>query len=235
MLFLAGCAMQENNMAQNAAVKINEQNISYQSDGIAVNGIECSPKNAGASSPAIVLTGGDGVDLEMLKPVCEAFAGEGLVALAHDNVNGTAMGNIDAVATAVDWLRKDNGTRKVSLWAHSSGTIFSFFAAYERRDISAFVETSGHFQIPICDSRATSIGDGNCDAYLDEFPAPILIVHGMNDSVVPVQFAYAFSQRLGGVNKTHEMIIVPGAKHEFMNERAGVISKEAEFIKSNSE
>ena len=218
--------------------------IQYAAGPFNVSALWCEPTGANASTPGIVLTGGDGVTLDLLRPACEAFAKKGLVALAHDNVpNGTLGDNADAVMAGAEKLRADSPARPVALWAHSSGTIFSFFAAYgleaQGITISAFIDTSGHMQLPICDNRnQTSVNFGGqeqpCLAWLNEFPSAILVVHGLNDTVVAPDFAYAFAARLSADGIEHEQAYVLGAKHEFMLDRTWVLEKEAAFVKAHA-
>jgi hypothetical protein len=217
-------------LGMNAQPGVSVAEDDYQYGSFLVHALICGPSSGNATN-GIVLTGGDGVTLEKLRPACESFASKGFVALAHENVNGTAMDNIQIVETGILHLRLERPNLKsVALWAHSSGTIYSVFAAYDQRNISAFIETSGHFQVPLCDSRNGT--EENCAAYLDEFPAPIMVVHGDNDSVVAPSFAYAFEKRLAALNMAHSMLIVPGAAHEFMLDKPGVLDAEAEFIRN---
>ncbi len=218
------------------------RNISYPINLTNVSALWCEPKNVNISTPGIVLTGGDGVTLEKLRPVCEAFAKKGIIAIAHDNVNGSIGDNVEAISAGAMLLRQTSANRPVSLWGHSSGTIFSFFAAYslaaDNVRISAFVETSGHFQLPICDNTNEQMVSYNgqnqpCMAYLDEFPSPIMIVHGLNDSVVSPDFAYALAARLAQDNIAHDQAYVPDAAHEFMTNYTWVLEKEVVFVKNN--
>ncbi len=227
LIIIAGCA---GNGAGSQVVAV--QDVSYPSGSFSVPGLLCQPAHADNRTMAVVLTGGDGVNLAMLRPVCEAFASKGLVALAHENVNGSIGDNVQAVADAVAWLHKRNESMGVALWAHSSGTIFSVFAAYERPDVKAFVDTSGHMQIPLCDKRLDA--SPNCAAYLEEFPAPIFVVHGQDDQVVNVSFAQNFAGRLQELGKPYKLLIVPGAGHEFMIDKPGVLDAETAFILNRS-
>lgn len=205
-------------------------NSTYKAGNFDVAYTICKMGDGGENG--IVITGGDGVTLEKLLQVCDAFARQGVVALAHENVNGTLGENVMAVERGVEELREKNaGLKSVALWAHSSGTIFSTFAAY-RSNISAFVETSGHFQIPLCDSRA--FPSDYCAAYLEEFPSPVMIVHGGADKVVDVGFARAFQRRLDALGKPNSILIVEGGAHEFLIDREAVAESEAEFVKNAS-
>ena len=86
-------------------------------------------------------------------------------------------------------------------------------------------------QIPICDAPGSpSPSGGACLAYWSQFKAPIMIVHGMNDTVVDVSFAQAFSDRLSTIGKFHRLLRVPNAGHEFMLDRPGVLDVEAAFL-----
>lgn len=217
--------------------------IQYAAGPFNVSALWCEPIGANSATPGIVLTGGDGVTLDKLRPACEAFAKKGLVALAHDNVNGSMGDNVEAVAAGAKKLRANAPTRPITLWAHSSGTIFSFFAAYELEvrgiTISAFIDTSGHMQLPICDNRGEQTAELNgqvspCLAYLNEFPSPVLVVHGLNDTVVAPEFAYAFTARLQADGIEHEQAYVLDAKHEFMLDHDWVLEKEAAFVKAHA-
>ncbi len=231
ILIFAGCTGQ--NPA--GAPQISVVDMNYSAGGMRISAERCQPANATADTPAVVLTGGDGVDVKKLRPVCEEFARQGFVALAHDNVNnGSVEQNVQAVVGGIDELTQERAQRKVALWAHSAGTIFSAFAAFMRpAQVSAFVETSGHMQIPICDTP-NGVRDEDCLAYWSEFPAPILIVHGLNDTVVDPSFAQAFNARLERMGKAHQMRLVDGKGHEFMMDRPDVVRQEVEFLKNNS-
>ena len=71
-------------------------------------------------------------------------------------------------------------------------------------------------------------------AYLSQFPSPIMIVHGLNDSVVTPDFAYAFAARLTQDNIPHIQAYVPDGVHEFMTDRECVLEKEVDFVTNNS-
>jgi len=245
-LLLLGCAQTaggkaEANGAKNLSIEVKEIGYTSDTSGEMISAILCSPVNASEKTAAVVLTGGDGVTAEKLRSVCEAFARKGIIALAHDNVNGSLAQNVEAVVGAVDYFEGDYGgsKRPISLWAHSAGTIFSILAAYERPDIRAFVETSGHMQIPVCDSlsspgAAAEFGGGQCIAYLEDFPAPIYVVHGSDDTTVPLSYAQAFATRLKTLGKPYDTLYVSGGKHEFLTDREYVLDKEVAFIENNS-
>ncbi len=217
--------------------------IQYTSGAFNVSALWCEPIDANASTPGIVLTGGDGVTLDLLRPACEAFAKKGLVALAHTEVNGSLGDNVDAVVAGAKKLRASSPNRPIAIWGHSSGTIFSFFAVYELQaqnvKVSSFIDTSGHMQLPICDNRSqTSVSLGGqeqpCLAYLNEFPSSVLIIHGLNDTVVPPDYAYEFAARLTADGIEQDQVYVRDAKHEFMLDRAWVLEREAAFVKAHA-
>ena len=224
LLFL-GC------LGSDSRPNVKTENVQYVSGNTSINGLLCQPDIPYGKATAVVLTGGDGVTLEALKPVCEAFASRGLTALAHDNVNGTIGDNVEAVSDALVYLQNRFPSMPRALWAHSSGTIYSVFAAYEQRNITSFVETSGHFQIPLCDRASDHPPPGGCAAYLEEFPAPVLVVHGQMDPVVNVSYAGAFASRLQGVGIPYGEIIVPDGVHEFLTDRPYVADEEAAFMR----
>lgn len=232
-LLLSGCTQTPVSGASNISFSnFTLQPITYPSRNTSVHALLCAPSSTPTAS--VILTGGDGVTLEKLQPVCVAFAQQGLLALAHENLNASAGDNIIAIESAVDYLGDHYPRLPVALWAHSSGTIFSAFAAFDRPSIAAFVETSGHFQIPICDNKLLQPTD-QCIAYWTDFPAPILIVHGEADQVVPVSFAKQLDARLSADGISHDVLLVPGAAHEFMTDQPGMAQKEAQFIVSSAQ
>jgi dienelactone hydrolase len=234
-LFLAGCILEDNSKSSNFQIyEITTSEFSHSFGNFSLSAIICKPKNANASTPAIVLTGGDGVSAKMLKPACQEFAKRGFVALAHDNINSSLAANIQLISSFAKLLRNDSPTRPIALWGHSAGTIFSAFAAYEPSiKPFAFIETSGHMQIPICDSPKGSSFGMQCFEYWSNFPAPIMIVHGKNDSVVDPSFATDFSYRLSSIGRYHKILLVPNAGHEFMTDRIEVIEEEVEFLRQS--
>lgn len=250
---LAGCVSQSSNAKPAAPSEsaYTTHDFNYTSGNSTLSAILCEPNGTNAQTPGLVLTGGDGVTAEKLRSACETFAKMGFLALAHDNVeNGTAEQDIAAVVMGAQILRGDvpgagtgaRGTelglgtspsRPVALWAHSAGTIFSAFAAYDPSvKPFTFIDTSGHMQIPICDQPGSRspIG-GDCLAYWSQFPTHILIVQGLNDTVVDPSFAQAFSDRLSGIGRYHRLMMVPNATHEFMLDKPGVLDAEVEFLK----
>jgi len=249
-LVLAGCvggtaekaaAPAENisNNAQNRTVLF--ANLTYQVGNHAIQAIECIPNGTDAQTPGLVLTGGDGVTADKLLTVCDAFAKQGFVAMAHDNVeNGTALEDIEAVVEGARLLRTSIGpgrssspSRPVALWGHSAGTIFSLFAAYDPSVRPyAFIDTSGHMQVPVCDKRGQQ-DPATCMAYLDEFPAPILIVHGLDDKTVAPSFAQMFAGRLTQNQIRYQSLYVPDAGHEFMIDKPGVLQTETDFLRNS--
>ena len=123
IMFSAGCLGSEAPAAElttpNSNYMVNS--IQYASGAFNVSALLCEPVGSNSSTPGIVLTGGDGVTLELLKPACEAFARKGLAALAHEGVNGSLGDNVDAVMAGAERLRVDSPARPITLWGHSSG------------------------------------------------------------------------------------------------------------------
>ncbi|VVB56855.1 Dienelactone hydrolase family protein [uncultured archaeon] len=233
LLILFGCAQAPPKPTAPSEYAYSVHALNYSVGNSTLSALLCEPNGTNSKTPGLVLTGGDGVTAEKMRSICEAFAKKGFLVLAHDNPSGgTLAEEVGAVVEGAKILRSNSSSRPVALWAHSAGTIFSSFAAYEPTvKPFAFIDTSGHMQIPICDKPGTAspVG-GQCLAYWSEFPASIMIVQGENDSVVDASFAQEFSTRLSNAGKFHRILMVPGGEHEFMLDKSGVLDAETEFL-----
>ena len=67
-------------------------------------------------------------------------------------------------------------------------------------------------------------------ARLGALEMPALVLWGMADPYIPVQFARAYAEAIGGPAHTAELIELPGAGHWPWGDRADVINRVADFL-----
>ncbi len=123
-----------------------------------------------------------------------------------------AVSALEDAAKAVNWLR-DNAadycidSEKIALWGGSAGAIMALHTAYALDD----------YAIPAPAVRAVVDLWGGLlvDAHLETGEAPLFIVHGVEDTVVPYKETLEIAARARQVGVPVEVHAIEGAGHGF--------------------
>ena len=159
-----------------------------------------------------------------------------------EGVNEFAKGEVDDVINGLDYLEEqgwvDNG--RIGTYGQSHGAAVSLLAAERDSRIKAVVEEAGPTDAVTLYEEATKSTDptekqlieeavrmvGGTPSevpqeyairsavnYADQISAPVLIIHGAQDNIVPVEQAYEMYDALERAGKTVEMKIYPEELH----------------------
>ena len=153
-------------------------------------------------------------DGNLYAPLAEQFRGQGIVSLrpSYRQPNHLDECVLDALA-AVSLLRQGLNVRRVAIVGHSFGGAVAISAARYSDTICAVASLSGQTY-------------GAKDAVLVA-PRPLLIVHGEDDTVLPVEsaeiiYSWAFEPK--------EKVIYPGAGHGLRECRDDVYGLLSEWL-----
>lgn len=112
-------------------------------------------------------------------------------------------------------------TTSVFLWGHSRGGAMTYLALKAGMPVRAAAVTAGVAdatgrlrRVPQSDSaRAAMERDRSALAWPERLGAPLLLLHGDADSVVPVESSRRLAALLAGLGRPHELVIYPGGDH----------------------
>ena len=133
------------------------------------------------------------------------------------------------LGTAVEYLRDREDVTDVAVIGHSVGAAASIYYASHHDDVSAVVAVASfahpgelmdeNLRLPrpvrwaVLRAIETMIGKGFDDiaprSRIGQVKAPVLLVHGAKDDVVPIEDSYALKDRLPSA----ELVVVPEGGH----------------------
>ncbi len=148
-----------------------------------------------------------GRDLEAAASLDKFGAGCGWEALLN-----AALSAFEDAATAVNWLQ-DNAARhcidpeRIALWGASAGAITALHTAYSLDDYG--------IALPAFRAVIDLWGGLPVDAHLEAGEAPLFIVHGTRDTVVPYRQTLEIEARAREVGVPAEIHAIEGAGHGF--------------------
>lgn len=170
--------------------------------------------------PALVLLHGAGGNssfwLDQLAPFANRL-GLAIFAVRYFDTTGTSRADaamladgvhvprwLAAIKLCTDAIRQRPGvdSRRVALVGISLGAFLSLALAAQGLAVRAVVEISGGL-VPPYEAQATA-----------SFP-PVLLLHGEQDSIVPVAMAHALAATLARLGVTHVVELLPGEGHWF--------------------
>lgn len=222
-------------------LRIESHMLTFTSGGHAIRLAAYEPQASqlsGKRHPAILLLHGAGGNvafwLDRVAPLVNRF-GIAVYAAHYFDRTGTQRAGPNHLADGVhvpQWLetigealdtvseRPTVDRERIALLGISLGAFLSLALATQLsvQLIRAIVEISGGL-VPPFESCATSI-----------FP-PTLIVHGEDDTVVPVAHAHRLAQRLSQLNVAHQQKLLPGEGHWFSaSAQASILQTVAPFL-----
>lgn len=244
----------------NPAIRLDE--ITYWSQGLRVKGLLARPKQQGDYEGLLYLRGGL-QSIGMVRPARIAqFAAQGFVVFApyyRGNRGGEGKDEFagadryDAVY-GVDVLKKFIKKDKVHLYGFSRGGLMVLWTAIIRDDIRSIVTWAG-----VCDVTATyrervdmrrglkRIVGGTPNKVpeqyekrtplyeIEQVQAPVLIIHGTEDTHVEIAHAYKLGQYLKDEGKSVKTWFSIGYKHHYPPKaNKETVRKLCEWMKSHN-
>lgn len=188
-------------------------------------------------APAVLLVHGYASEAADLLPVAPVFADAGWHVMALD-LRGHGASDAPAtregppalardVDAAVDWLQARDDVTSVALLGHSMGGSTAILSASDRDDVAAVVTVAA-----VADPTLTRIGwwpawssrlvlglvarrhdvdprETFAVSRLPEVEAPVMLLHGTRDRIVPIRHLEAFHE----ADPTRPALRIPGAGH----------------------
>lgn len=222
-------------------------------DGVTVEGFLRKPEGTGVF-PAVVLVHG-GISsreaaAQMAANIGEQFVNNRYVVLAvHYRGGPLGLEDVEDTLSAIHYLKQLDfvNPERIGVYGGSHGGYVALMCAW-RSDVKCVVEAAGFCDLADMVTRLESRGRlmdemiqfyGGYphevpDAYLEyspcghipEFTAAVFIIHGKQDSSVPVEHAYLLSELLEEYKKPYEMYISETGEHGFYHTN----SEEAQIV-----
>ncbi len=214
--------------------------------------------SAGGSAPAVIVLHGWGGNAAHMLDLAPAIHTAGLHSLFLDVRNHGLSEHDDHVSmlrfaedlgTAVEYLRQRDDVTDVAVIGHSVGAAASIYYASYHDDVSAVVAVASFahpgelmnesIQLPrpikwaVLRAIETMIGKGfdviAPRARVEHVSVPLLLVHGGQDDVVPVEDSYELARRRPGT----ELLVVPDGAHSDLGPFESSFPDVVEFIRAN--
>ena len=195
---------------------------------------------------------------ERILPAAEAFASDlcyaslavSLPGYGQTEISGGANPEITlrvildgvSVVTKVDWI----DAHRLYLYGFSRGGIFAAELVNRLTDLRGVVLHSGAYDLnrlyhetsyPWLRRMLNPYEEANPKLYsvlpeVSKWRAPTLILHGSQDSLIPVDQANLLSESLEAAKKPYQMVLFPNSGHRLPMEQ--VREKTVSFLKKNS-
>ena len=198
-------------------IDANGERASYRSDDVNVSGYFYRPEGAGPFPAVLVLHDSNGLG-EKPRAYAAWLASQGYVALAPDYL--TPIGVPKEKWSLSDWTKNllriskylGDGVEaiktlpyvipnQIAVVGFSLGGYFAFILA-GRDDVKGIVSYYGAY-----------VNVGEFSGIVAQIRAPVLMLHGDVDQIVPIASANAVQNLLASSNKQFEYITYPGAGH----------------------
>jgi len=218
------------------------------------------PKGRGPFPLMIILHGHSwrSMGAERILPAAEAFASDlcyaslavSLPGYGQTEISGGANPEITlrvildgvSVVTKVDWI----DAHRLYLYGFSRGGIFAAELVNRLADLRGVVLHSGAYDLnrlyhetsyPWLRRMLNPYEEANPKLYsvlpeVSKWRAPTLILHGSQDSLIPVDQANLLSESLEAAKKPYQMVLFPNSGHRLPMEQ--VREKTVSFLKKNS-
>lgn len=203
------------------AAELRSEEVTFQrKDGRTITALLLRPAESGRHPAVLIFQGAEGVG-ESHKAHARRLAGAGFVALLSDlasirpGINEPAGLIRNEIAAAVSLLkgRREVDTNRLGLLGFGRGGERAFFAAIAfPATFKAVVEYYSPIGHP---PMSLELAAGNTAS---KIRAPVLILHGEEDQLVPVKHARRLAEALRAAGKPFESILFPGAAHGFDQE-----------------
>lgn len=235
-------------------IKKNYETVTFPSyDGGLVEGFLAKPE--GDALPAVVLVHGGTSSREaavtMANGIGQLFAEKGYAALAvHYRGGPIGLQDIEDTIAAINFLKTLNSidSNRIGVYGSSHGGYSALMCAW-KADVKAVVEAAGFCDLKtMAATLLTRKGElynamiafygGTPDevperyqeyspcGHVEAFCAPVFIIHGKMDTVVPVEHAYSLLELLELYEKPYTLYLSETGGHGFYHEP----SEEAELV-----
>lgn len=222
-------------------------------DGVLVEGFLAAPE--GDTFPAVVLVHGGTSSREaainMVKGIGVLFTQKGYVALAvHYRDGPLGLQDVEDTIAAIEFLKTLDyvDSDRIGVYGGSHGGYIALMCAW-KTDVKAVVEAAGFCDLgSMADTLLTRRGEwynimidfygGTPDevpeqyqkyspcGHVEAFTAPVFIIHGKMDNVVPAEHAYRLQELLELYKKPYEIYLSETGEHGFYHKK----SKETETV-----
>lgn len=130
-------------------------------------------------------------------------------------------------------------TANVFLWGHSRGGAMTYLALRAGMPVRAAAVTAGvadftgrlRRRIPSDSARAAAERDRSALAWPERLTAPLLLMHGDADPVVPVESSRRLAERLAGLGREHALVVYPGGDHNLTGHGDDVLRRVAAWFR----
>lgn len=216
------------------------QNIDLLSEGLRLRVFLSYPEGKGPFPAVLVNHGGGGMD-ELYEKMCLHLAGKGYIAAAmtfrgYPNSEGSqeyGKGEIVDLLNLVNFLKSASSPAAsggIGMFGYSRGGLNALLACQRSHNFRAVVVWSAPVEMERHARRNPFIQDiigGSTEEipeeyyirtatnFGDKFSCPLLIIHGEEDPVVPVEHAYLLTAELKKHHKPFTLKIYPGEGHNF--------------------
>jgi len=241
---LLGCDASASPTAPEPALTAGRQAVSIGGAGITLGGILFRPETTEARPGVIVLhgwqpAGANGAAL--VEARARRYSEEGYVALAlsmrgwppSGGADDCGLRQPDDVVSVMAWLRAQPGVigDRLGLVGFSQGGQVALLAAardpqvravvayYPVTDVARWKTTTTNPDIPsyitaVCEPGGVTARSPLLRAV--EIAAPVLLVHGDQDTRVPTEQSTLVHQARAAAGRASELFLVPGAEHGFV-------------------
>ena len=212
---------------------------------VTLRGYLFSPKGSVGLAPAVILLSDYGAGLRDVIAGAQKFAEAGFVSLVISMRGGIATGGRNRCALqqpadivhALEWLseRPEADKNRIALFGVSQGAQVALLAGARSglaraivaisppTDIDLWHRTTGH---PGVRSWIASMCEGGKKGarlrspieHVDKIKAPVLLIHGKNDTRVPAEQSRVFAAAMHNAGKTAQLKLIDGAAHRLSAE-----------------
>ncbi len=214
-------------------------------ESVILRGYLFSPKGSVGLSPAVILLSDYGAGMRDVIAGAQIFAEAGFVSLVISMRGGIATGGRNRCALqqpadivrALEWLGEhpeadqnrialfgvSQGAQVALLTGARSGLVRAIVALSPPTDIDLWHRTTGH---PGVRSWIASMCEGGKKGarlrspieHVDKIKAPVLLIHGQNDTRVPAEQSRVFAAAMRNAGGTAQVKLIDGAVHKLSAE-----------------
>jgi dipeptidyl aminopeptidase/acylaminoacyl peptidase len=214
--------------------------LAFHSEGLKLRVFLARPEEEGPFPTVLVNHGGGGMD-DVYEEMCLELAGRGCLAAAmtfrgypgSEGRQEYGKGEVRDLLNLVEYLKaQDNlaDPARIGMFGYSRGALNTLLACQRSADFqaavvwSAPVEMRWHAQMhPFVQDLVGGSPEALPEEYdlrsplqaVEKFSCPLLIVHGEEDEVIPVEHAYLLAAELERQHKPFRLRIYPGEGHTF--------------------
>ena len=213
------------------------QQLCARDASVCVTGVLAIPETAGPHPAVVVLHGADGwrTDIALLAKV---LSDSGFVTLALDYYAGLESTSIWGPDRSRNWPHYQESVRNAVTYLQTLPNVSDRPVGLWGSSLGSFLAVSVAASIPAVEAVVGLSGGGGAEGEPIEkqvkgFP-PILILHGDNDKIVPIEKAYELRDAVMKSNGEVELHAYPGMGHAFSGAAgADMVQRTVKFLKAH--